>query len=139
MKCSTKTEAARIAFFGAKKMTEESGYEVALVQNPNPRGTVAYVKNPGGFEYAIIDAGEGKLTCDCGFYRENQEFGVCKHITRTRWEVAAQAEREAQQGLDGPDDLDAAIAQADQDEALAGQGVWTVHYLAGGTSPAFRM
>lgn len=109
MQCQTKAEAQRIAFFGAKKINApESGYRVMLISRPNAVGTQAYIANPGGYEYAITRTRSGKETCDCPFYRENEAYGICKHLYAYRWEKEAQEQRRAEEDAD-----------ADRAEALA--------------------
>lgn len=115
------------AHAGAAKMTTQ-GYQVAKFVT----GDWWIVINPSGIRYRVRPF--GKPTCNCP---QANEESICKHQVWLQAILNDEAEAMAQGS--GPDDLDAAIAQADQDEALAGQGVWTVHYLAGGTSPAFRM
>lgn len=95
MQATTKQEANRIAFFGARKM-DEQGYRYEQV------GGSWLMTTPDGdktYWVATKDAA-GNALCDCAFFAENKTFGVCKHITRARQMEAdqiAQAERMAEE------------------------------------------
>lgn len=75
MKCSSKAEALRISMAGLQKM---HGYTVISRSEFLHR-----VINPNGKYYILVSAGidpeQMPAVCDCPFYKENKEFGVCKH------------------------------------------------------------
>ena len=94
MICNTKKEAARIAFFGARKMdTEGYRYERLDIWNwwvSSPKG--------GGYNVAIHDSKEAH--CGCPFFTENAEFGVCKHTERVRRFLSDESAREEEQAFE---------------------------------------
>ena len=89
MKAQTKTQAQRIAYFGAKKM-QEGGYHIRPTRWV---GNVDVVKDGDGRAYSVrVGARNVPDTCNCPFFRENAEHGVCKHIYWVRWQLEAQEE-----------------------------------------------
>jgi hypothetical protein len=94
MKCTTKKEASRIAFFGARKM-DAQGYTYQRLDIWN-----WWVSNPsgGGYNVAIFDSGEAH--CGCPFFDENSEFGTCKHIARVQGLKKDEEAREEQQAFE---------------------------------------
>jgi hypothetical protein len=49
--------------------------------------TVLYVKNPEGTRYRV-NLTETAPSCDCPFFAENREHGICKHLVWGREQMA---------------------------------------------------
>lgn len=104
MEVNDKKTAERIAFFGARKMTEQ-GYTLEATRWAG----VYDVRRPDGVAYGIKLPSVTRLgqkvaaTCRCAFYRANPQFGTCKHIVWAGWSAAAEAERQAQDDADAAD------------------------------------
>jgi hypothetical protein len=91
MKCTSKVQAERIAKAGAAKMDRE-GYRIensglGTLYNKQFR---VHRADAATAAYAVCIE-SGKTFCQCAFYRENKEFGTCKHIERCREEAEMQA------------------------------------------------
>lgn len=84
MKATTKTQAQRIAYFGAKKM-QDGGYRM---ERTRWIGTYEIRKDGDGRAYRVR-VGHRSMpdTCNCPFFTENAEHGICKHIYWVRWEL----------------------------------------------------
>lgn len=90
MKCNTKQEARRIAYFGARKMDGQNyQYRVLDTFKPEADGTlrdgIYWVINPQGEKYRVADSpfeAKRTLECNCPFFADN---GVCKHCMRCEW------------------------------------------------------
>ena len=79
MICTTKTQAFRVANYGANKM-DAAGYRYELIS-----GSLYEVSKPGqagvyfvDFDADTVEVAGGEF-CTCGFAKENQAHGVCKH------------------------------------------------------------
>jgi hypothetical protein len=99
MKCTSKVQAERIAKAGAAKMDRE-GYRIAnsgvkALYNQQFR----IIKSGEKAAAYIVGIAEGKTFCQCPFYRENAEFGTCKHIERCREEAEFQAWCDEQEAM----------------------------------------
>lgn len=81
MQATTKQEAKRIAYFGAKKM-DQAGYRYEQLDIWN-----WWVSSPhgGGYNVSLFDSGD--THCGCKFFEENAVWGTCKHILRIQWLV----------------------------------------------------
>lgn len=95
MKVTTKIEAERIAQAGSRKM---AGYVLKPERGteflPLELRSRFYVVKPDGDRYTVnINSG----TCNCPFFIENREHGVCKHTLWAKAEAAGEVrwEREA--------------------------------------------
>lgn len=86
MKCETKTEAQRVAYFGMKKMQKTGGY--ALERTRVENGFLVRKDDGGVYGVAVAPKHGG---CSCPFYHDNVEFGICKHIYWVREELANEA------------------------------------------------
>lgn len=130
MKCSTKKEAARIAFFGARKM-DEQGYRYEVLrawetENGKLRNGAYTVTSGEGKTYQVYDSPfeveTRALECPCAFFRENKEFGVCKHTTRLEW-LLADAEEQARKDAEEDAWADEALARMEALEGLEGDAL----------------
>lgn len=138
MKCSTKREAARIAYFGAIKM-DGQGYRYEVIrawETENGQGEATKLPQLRNGGYAVTNA-EGRtyhvydspfaeqtreLECQCGFWRENREFGVCKHTTRIEW-LLKDAEEQSQRDAEEDAWADEALARMEALEGLEGDAL----------------
>jgi len=87
MKCETKAEAQRVAYFGMKKMQREGNYTLEATRVKNG----FLVRKDGGDTYGVVVEGKHPA-CSCPFYAENASFEVCKHIYWVREELAKYAD-----------------------------------------------
>lgn len=90
MTVTTKAEARRIAYFGAKKM-DAQGYTYQRLDVWNWQ-----VNNPAGGFYTVSIYESGDAFCGCKFFEENAQFGACKHTARVGW-LKAEADRQAEE------------------------------------------
>lgn len=97
MEAITKTQAKRIAYFGARKMTDQ-GYSFETC------GAGGIIRRADGYGYSVCLPAGGETgvsgNCTCKFFEENQAHGVCKHIYWAQWQAdaaKAQAERDAEE------------------------------------------
>ncbi len=89
MKATTKIQAERVAAAGAAKMSGQ-GYTFRLYAGHDGAG---HVINPQGDRYRVnTQAG----VCNCPFYRENWQFGTCKHLVWLKAEFDWQARADAE-------------------------------------------
>ncbi len=86
MKCETKQEAQRVAYFGMLKMQREGGYTREATTLP---GGFLVRKDDGGVYGVAVEVKHAG--CTCPFYAENREFGICKHIYWVREELNQEA------------------------------------------------
>jgi len=97
MTATTQTQASRIAQAGARKMTADK-YTLKNTTIAALYGTsFIVIKHETKTRY-ITSIDPAKTFCTCPFFRENREFGTCKHVCRCReeaeWEAARRAEYE---------------------------------------------
>lgn len=127
MKCTTKKEAARIAYFGAIKM-DGQGYRYAVLQaweteNGKLRNGAYNVISPEGKTYQVYDSPfavtSRELECPCAFFKENKQYGVCKHTMRLEW-LLAEAEEQARRDAEEDAWADEAMARIEAAEGLEG-------------------
>jgi len=90
MKCTSKIQAVKIAAAGARKMTDAQYAHFAPFGDETVH-TLAKIGDEEETFYTLKPKPEGGFTCNCGFYTENQEFGVCKHGVYLTEELALQA------------------------------------------------
>lgn len=88
MQCTSKTQAQRMAYFGARKMSE-AGY---LLRTTQWEGFYDVVKDEETLYSVRIGDPVMPDSCTCPFFTENKEFGICKHLYWTRWQVEAEAD-----------------------------------------------
>lgn len=86
MKCETKNEASRIAYAGLRKMYREGGYTLEAGAD----ATKKFVVKEDGTMY-LVWAHKDQPYCDCAFFEENAEFGICKHVAYVREEIRKEA------------------------------------------------
>jgi hypothetical protein len=92
MKCTNKAEAQRIAYFGSLKM--KTGYTMVTTGR---YGVVNVVKEDGETTYRVNIGTPTNAArfCNCGFFTENAEFGICKHIYFAQGELEKAASFDA--------------------------------------------
>lgn len=79
MNCTTQAQALRVANYGANKM-DAQGYRYERIA-----GGLYAVAKPGQERPYLVDTDAdmvevaGGEFCTCGFAKENQAFGTCKH------------------------------------------------------------
>ena len=86
MKCETKTEAQRVAFFGMKKMQKAGTYALFTGEFS---GKWIVEKEDGTAYSVLLTRTQG--TCNCPFYHDNVDHAICKHIYWVREELAQYA------------------------------------------------
>ena len=94
MKCTDKKMANRVAVAGALKMGAE-GYHF---RPWGAGGTVA--KTDHSRNFVELPAPGIVAHCTCAFFKENREFGTCKHIVWAGWQAKALVEREEMQDFE---------------------------------------
>lgn len=86
MKCTTKAQAEAIAKAGSFKMYEGKNYtmdaQVAFL--PRLAQTRFWITNLDSKARYNVNTYQG--ICNCPFFLENREFGVCKHLLYARAE-----------------------------------------------------
>jgi hypothetical protein len=97
MQAFNQTAAERIAQAGARKMTPET-HDVQPSAWRALRLKQFRVTNRATGETYVVSVDPARTFCQCGFYRENKGFGVCKHIVKCREEAAGLAELERREG-----------------------------------------
>ena len=103
MKATTKIQAERIAKAGAAKITAET-HEI----KPSPFKRLigeqfTYINRASGARYTTSIT-PSRTFCACPFFRENREFGICKHIHHAREEAEYAASVEAREAEYAPND-----------------------------------
>jgi hypothetical protein len=90
MVCDSKQMAYRVATAGAKKMGE--GYRFERLDTMN-----WWVSNPAGGGYNVAIYSDNSTFCGCGFFGDNAQYGVCKHLVKLRWLLKAEHDRDEEQ------------------------------------------
>lgn len=114
MICDSKKMASRVAIAGALKMNKE-GY---TFRPWGGGGTVAKADHSRNF---VTLSSEGVAAhCTCQFYAANWEYRICKHLQWAQWQVAAAAEREAQQAWEDKQADEASERMANAEHPTSG-------------------
>ena len=99
MKVFNQTTANRVARAGFAKMTADDYTLFAPVFDVADEWHVA--KNDGETTYTIKvtgkSEGEPTYTCNCGFFEENPQFGICKHILLVHEERTIRVQEEIEE------------------------------------------
>lgn len=106
----TKTQANRIAYFGAIKM-DAKGYRYEKIDE-----RTYGVETPEGNFYTVGVGTEGAW-CGCKFWEESGH-GVCKHTMKVRWMIQADEQRRAEEDADADRQEALAVANAEYLDAL---------------------
>jgi predicted nucleic acid-binding Zn finger protein len=97
MKAATWIQAQMIAKAGARKMGP-GNYSLLPSKFKALYGKQFTIVNNASEARYITSIEEGKTFCTCPFFKENREFGTCKHIEYAKadmaWEEALIAECE---------------------------------------------
>ncbi len=100
MKATTKIQAERVAKAGAAKMNALT-HTMKDCSIKRLRGIQFTIINNDNAARYTVSIDPAKTFCGCPFFRENREFGACKHIEYARqeqaWEEARVAEWETAQ------------------------------------------
>ena len=76
MVCTDKKMAQRVAFFGMKKMLTAGTYTL----EQGSREGAWWVLSPTAEYLVYLPTKTRRAHCDCPFFADNAEFGVCKHL-----------------------------------------------------------
>ncbi len=92
MICTSKGQAEAVAKAGFNKMVASGEYSTLP---PFNEGDPYFVCKNDEETFYRVDVYTDRMVCACPFYKENKQFGVCKHVLYVADELATLAAEEA--------------------------------------------